>query len=366
MGLQKKWFLWHAAAGVYVLLLAGIFYHNSSKRETDSRLKKEVLDLAREHSLTLIKGLVQKPGSITMDEYDVFTRVVDKDPSVLSVVYLDAGGRVRWHKDARLIGRHIGDLAEEVSLPTDVVAAARDSMQPQIRAVRDGSLYEAAVPLGDRGALAGLLEMQVSRQGASEEYRRGMARFIGCGMAALVAVGLLLYYFFKRHVLDPLHRVQGDLERLSFGDLRLSGKRETGEFGSLAAAMDVFLEKVRGGLDGIRAAEAGRQEAESSWWEAVLAAALPSGCSSMVLDENNTVLHSSLPSQRGAHLLDVVQTGAQDLLRLIGRAMEGPGRAVEGEVSTGEAAWRVRALNVDSGAGMGRTVVLLFPKSGAA
>ena len=90
----------------------------------------------------------------------------------------------------------------------------------------------------------------------------------------------------------------------------------------------------------------------------------------IVVDENNNVLYANFElggglDAKNIHLLDVVDSQQQNLLRLVGQGFESPNQTVEGETVFKGQASRVKVLHVGESADLSRTLILFSPRKTA-
>ena len=96
----------------------------------------------------------------------------------------------------------------------------------------------------------------------------------------------------------------------------------------------------------------------------------------IVVDEDNLILFTDYPPKisppkagahlrkempEAPHLLDIIDSTDQDILRLIGVAIDRPGKIVECDATFRSEKKRVRVLHVDSEGGRKRTHIVFEP-----
>ncbi|MDD2772803.1 MAG: hypothetical protein PHP45_03800 [Elusimicrobiales bacterium] len=366
MKLTPKWVLWFSLIGIYVMVLGGVFYYNLFKWTFDEKLKSDVIDLARAKSPDLIKGLIRSPKVITFDEYDVMTWL-RTDKRITDVIYINGNGTIRWHKQAAYLGMPFDKYEKEVGLSTDAIAQAYYLGQPKVRLVEKQPFYEIAIPLKAKGdVIIGILSMLVSREGAERVISSAMSKYIVGAIGVLLLLGIPLYLFMNHYVINPLIALRDSVDSISTKTFEIKFAARRDEIGELAEAIGAFLEKVRVELSSVTDNERQRQNYEQGWWQAVLATAVPRGTRALVVDEDNNVMFSNFEiaaaSDQKIHLLDVVDSRQQDVLRLIGLAMDTPRQTIEGDtVFKGESS-HVRAVQIVSEGNARRTLVLFEPQ----
>lgn len=368
MRLGTKWMLWFCAIGVYVMLLGGVFYYNLFKWTFDEKLKQDVIEMVKIHSSTLRNGLLRNPKVITLDEYDVMSSL-SKDERVSSVFYLNKSGILRWHKEGRIIGMPWDEFQKTVGVPTDAIAQAYLSKNPKVRLVPKQPFYEIAIPLSIRGDVIGIVDMQVSRAGSEVIISSAMRKYVFGALGVLFLLGIPLYFFLHHSVINPLASLRDSVDSISTKNFELRFPQRGDEVGELSASLSRFMQKVKLELDSMSSRDARRSEAEQHWWQSILNTVVPAGNNAIVVDEDNNIMYASFelsasagPSQK-LHLLDVVDSQQQSLLRLIGAALETPNRVLEEDTVFKGEPCHVKVLHLAESGGLRRTLVLFAPKS---
>ena len=87
----------------------------------------------------------------------------------------------------------------------------------------------------------------------------------------------------------------------------------------------------------------------------------------IVVDEDNTVLYTNFPITRAdpaahLHLLDVIDSQQQDVLRLVGAALDRPNQVVEGDTLFRQEPCHVRAVHLEEEGELRRTLILFESK----
>ncbi|MBI4371294.1 MAG: hypothetical protein HY552_03235 [Elusimicrobia bacterium] len=368
MKLSAKWFLWFTGIGVYVMCLGGIFYYNLFKWTFDEKLKQESIDMVRLYAPTLVEGLSRSPGAISMPELDIVMRF-SKDDRVASLLYFNKYGEVRWFKDPSLITKSYEDFTRQVDLPTHAVQEAMAAKTPVVRPVPNAPLYDIAIPLALRGDVLGLLDLQVSRAGVVAVIQKAMYKYAVGAVGVLLLLGIPLYFFLHNFVISPLLNLRDAVESISFKSLELKAAPRGDEVGELASALSIFLSKVKAEIANAMAKEKQRGAAEARWWEAILRAVVAKNHRAIVVDEDNTVLYANFPLGAAAapeaklHLLDVIDSQQQDVLRLVSAALDRPNQLVEADTTFRSEPCHVRAVHLDDDGDAKRTLILFEPKA---
>ncbi|MFA5162145.1 MAG: hypothetical protein WC421_07850 [Elusimicrobiales bacterium] len=367
MKLSAKWFVWFGLVGIYVMVLGGVFYYNLFKWTFDEKLKNDVIEMARLKTADLTAGLIRSPRVITLDEYDVMNWFRN-DNRIAEIIYISGAGSIRWHKHAKYIGMMLDDYEKEIGLATNAVSQAYYSGNPKVYLVRGQPFYEIAIPLRAReNVIIGVLDLLVSREGSERIISSAMRKYIVGAAGVLLLLGIPLYLFLSHYVITPLSVLRDSIDNISTKSFEIKFARRRDEIGELAESVALFLDKVRVELSDITERDRQRHAHEQAWWQAVLTTAVKRGSRAIVVDEDNNVLYanfemSAVPGQK-LHLLDVVDSQQQDVLKLIGMAMETTQTSVEGDTTfKGEPA-HVRAVQVQSEGTLKRTLIIFEPLS---
>lgn len=373
MKLATKWFMWYVCIGAYVMFLGGIFYYNLFKWTFDEKLKQQMIDLVKVHAFQLIKGLSKSQVSISMDEYDIVNNALSRDDRVASLLYLNRYGEVRWFKDPEMIGKSFDEFAKIIPLPTDAIEQAYVSKTPKVRAVANLPFYELAIPLAVRGEVVGIIDMQISRKGVQNIIAQAMRKYVLGALGVLFLLGIPLYFFLHHFVISPLLHLRDSVEAISFKNLDLKFPERKDEVGDVASVLSIFLQKVKAERANVMVKEKQRGVAEQRWWQSILMTIVSKEHRAIVVDEDNSVLYTNFPlanqpadPNTRLHLLDVIDSQQQDVLRLVGVALDRPNQMVETDTMFRQEPCHVRAVHVEEEGELRRTVILFEPKRNAA
>ncbi len=368
MRLTAKWLIWFVGIGIYVMVLGGVFYYNLFKWTFDEKLKTDVVDKIKTYAPTMRTGLLNSPDAITFEEYDIMTEL-SKDERITSLLYLDRMGRVRWHKEARFIGMGWDQLQKQVPPATDAIAQAYLSKMVKVRQVSGEPFYEIAIPFSVRGDIIGIIDLLVSRAGAEVLIGSAMRKYVFGAIGVLFLLGLPLYFFFHHYVISPMDVLRESIEGVSLKNFELRFPARSDELGDLAASINRLMGKMKTEIEGISNKDRTYKEAEQRWWRSLLNIIVPPTSYVIVVDENNSILYANFELGQGMdakniHLLDVVDSQQQTLLRLVGQAFETPDQIVEGETVFKGQSFNVKVLHVGQTAETNRTLILFHPKAG--
>jgi len=365
--LTAKWFLWFTGIGVYVMFLGGIFYYNLFKWTFDEKLKQEAIDMVRLYAPQMISGLARNQAAISMDEFDIVTRFA-KDDRVVALLYLNKYGEVRWFKDPSKITMPFDQFSKEITLPTDAIEQAWLAKSPIVRQVPNLPVYDIAIPLALRGEILGILDMQISRQSVVNVINAAMRKYAIGAVGVLLLLGVPLYFFLHHFVLNPLLSLRDAVETISFKTLELKFPSRNDEIGEVASVVTFFLNKVKAEMANSMVKEKQRGAAEARWWQSILMAIVSKNHKAIVVDEDNSVLYTNFPltgtgsTDGKLHLLDVIDSQQQDVLRLVGVALDRPNQVVEADTTFKNEPCHVKAVHLEEEGELRRTLILFEPK----
>ncbi|MFH1619802.1 MAG: hypothetical protein ABIG11_07840 [bacterium] len=368
MRLTSKWLLWFGGIGLYVMFLGGVYYNKLFNWTFDEKLKSDIIEMVKYHTPVLRNGLLRSQKALTLDEYDIMS-TLSKDDRIASILYLNRAGVVRWHKESRFINVPWDEFQKNVGVPTNAVEYAYRSKTAKIRMVDKQPIYEIAIPLSVRGDIIGIVDLQVSRRGAEDIVNSAMRRYVFGAAGVLFLLGIPLYIFLHHFVISPVALLRDSIDTISTKTFEFRFPARKDELGDLADSLAAFMRKVKADMEAALSRDKQHKVVEQQWWSSVLGTVVPQGQHAIVVDEDNNVLYANFELSRGdpaqrLHLLDVVDSQQQNLLRLIGSALETPNQLVEGEtIFKGENCW-VKILHLDEGAETRRTLVLFVPKPG--
>ena len=365
--LMLVWGLVLVGSCVYSFVVASVYFERLFRSTFDKRLQEDMVKLVQTYKPALAKGLVKKPDALTIDELDVMESLA-KDKQVSQVAYFNKFGRVRWHRQASLIGQEIADYEKQVGR-SEVLYDAMKYKTYKIAPTPDGQYYEVAVPfysgMADKDLL-GALYLQVTRKYVDDMVSWGMGRYrLGAAVVAIL-IGLPLTLFLYLAVMKPLEKLLDGLDGLSLKNLewKVEGTVRH-EFADLHAGIGGLIEKLKGELTVLRAREDARAGSERQWWAGIFAV-MGEGRQAIVVDEDNNVLFTNItlsgPVPERMHLLDVVDNQQQDILRLVGVALERPNDLVQGETLFQNKECKVRVVHLGSNADLKRTLIYFEPK----
>ncbi|MBU2529456.1 MAG: hypothetical protein KKD35_00300 [Elusimicrobia bacterium] len=367
MRLGLKWLLWFIIIGVYVMSLGGVFYYNLFKWTVDEKLKQEMIEKVKVYAPTLRGGLLKSAKAISFDEYDIMQSMM-KDDRISSVLYLSRTGTVRWHKEARFIGIPWDEFQKDVPPPTDAINQAYRSKMPKVRQVQKQPFYEIAIPFSVRGEIIGIVDLIVSRAGAEMLIGSAMRKYVFGALGVIFLLGLPLYFFLHHYIISPLELLRDSIDNISLKTPNLRFKPRHDEIGEISSAIAMFLEKVKKEIEGISSKDKTYKSSEEKWWRMLLNTIMPLGQYVMVVDENNSILYANFELESGmdaknVHLLDVIDSQQQNLLRIVGSAFEEPDKLIEGETVFRGENMSVKVMHISEASDISRTLILFSPKA---
>lgn len=368
MKLTAKWLLWFTGIGIYVMALGGVFYYNLFKWTFDEKLKLDIIDTVKVYAPGLRDGLIKNPKAITFEEYNTMSETLSKDERITSVLYMNRFGIIRWHREARFIGMSYDEYSKDIPPLTGALADALKSYKPKVQPVPKQPFYEVAIPLTVGGEIVGVLDLMVSRASADILISSAMNKYVIGALGVLFLLGLPFYFFFHHYVISPLEVLSESIEAMSFKTFELRFPRRNDEIGLLADAINNFMGKAKLEMQGMEKKNSDYRAGEERWWRSLLRTVIPSNHYVVVVDENNNILYANFElaggiDSKNIHLLDVVDSQQQSLLRLVGRAFEIPESVVEGETVFKGVTMNTRIIHVGEGGENSRTLIYFFPKN---
>lgn len=159
--------------GVVVLVLwagtmYGIFKYNRHQWRVDENTKREVVELIQSQTPVFEKGLSESRRIIRGEEFRAI-EVLTRDARVVSLLYLNSDGTIRWFNDASMALKSFDEYIAKYGNPkTDAIRAAWGSRELKVRLVPGELLFEVAYPLTlqEQGGtkMVGVLDLMVKRE----------------------------------------------------------------------------------------------------------------------------------------------------------------------------------------------------------
>ena len=364
MKLSAKWFLWFTGIGVYVMFLGGIFYYNLFKWTFDEKLKQESIDMVRLYAPTLIEGLSRNQSVISMAEFDTVSRF-SKDDRVAALLYLNKYGEVRWFKDPSMMTKTFDEFSSSRSAcpPTP---SSRPGSRNRRSCARCPTCRSTTSPFPWplRGRSSASSTCRSAAKGVVKVINKAMHKYAVGAVGVLLLLGIPLYFFLHHFVLNPLLNLRDAIEAISFKNLELKFPARNDEIGELAGAINIFLSKVKAEISNSMVKEKQRGVAEARWWESILKAVVSKNHRAIVVDEDNSVLYTNFPvtgtvtTDGKLHLLDVIDSQQQDVLRLVGVALDRPNQVVEADTMFKSESCHVKAVHLEEEGELRRTLIL--------
>ncbi|MDR1684065.1 MAG: hypothetical protein LBR90_01200 [Elusimicrobiota bacterium] len=360
-----RWFLWFSLVAGYAIILGALLYFNMFKLVFDTNLQNQIISTVRHNAGVLLEGLLTKSYP-TILENDAITGWMRQDSRILGVVFFNGNGSVRWHKDMSMIGRGIESYDKSGYLDTDAVFEAFEQRRPRVIMKDGGNVYEIAIPLMGKGErVAGVVDLDVSREQVKKEINGALLSYLAGALAIFALMGFVLYLFVIRNVVNPIVYLTESIENISTKSFQLDFIERSDEVGALAKAVEQFLSKVKRELEERETIDKSRQHYEQEWWSEVLAITIPKGSRAIVVDENNNIMHANfevaVKKDGPVHLLDIFGGTQQEIVHIVGQAMDNPGKIFRANTESGGRAFGIKTLQLNSKGGVVRTVIVLEP-----
>ncbi|MEF3280275.1 MAG: hypothetical protein K6357_04845 [Elusimicrobiota bacterium] len=366
MRLTVKWTLWFLSIGVYVMALGGVFYYNLFKWTFDEKLKADIIDTVKVYAPTMREGLLKNPKAITFEEFNLMSETLSKDERIASIIYLNRTGVIRWHREARFIGKTWDEYISQVPPLTDAISQAMLSKIPKVKPVPKQSYYEIAIPLLVNNEIVGIVLLLASKATSDALVSSAMGKYVVGAIGVLVLLGIPFYFFFYHYIINPLSSLAEAVEASSFKTFELRFNIKNDEIGMVAESVNNLLKKFKNEIENYSKKDKYFRDIEEKWWKTILKTIVPLNEYVIVVDENNNVLYANFElknSESGSvHLLDVVDSQQQNLLRLVGQAFDSPGEVVEGETIFKGQNLSVKVVHIGDTPDLNRTLILFHPK----
>lgn len=359
-----RWFLWFALVAGYALILGALLYFNLFKRVFDVNLQNQIIDTVRRNANVLIEGLVGRE-IITIQEVDLISSWPRQDNRITNIVYFNGNGTIRWHKDPEKIKMSLSEYHRGGNLDTDAVLEALNMGIPRVVLKNEGYAYEIAIPLKAKNGIAGVISFDVSREQVKAEINNALFTYLAGSLLIFILMGIVLYIFVIKNVTRPILALTDSIDNISTKSFQLDFMQRNDEVGELARSVENFLGKVKKELEEREILDKNRHHYEQEWWSSVLAITIPKGSRALVVDENNNVMHANfelaIKKDGPIHLLDIFGGTQQDIVHIVGQAMDNPGKIFRAKTQSGGRAFGIKTLQLSSKGGIVRTIIVLEP-----
>lgn len=366
MKLTSKWFLWFVLVTVYAAVIGGLFYFNLFKSVFDKKLQNEMIEAVRNRAPQLVQGLVAKYKSISFPEVRQLEDIMQNDARVKNVIYLNYDGSIRWHENTKFIGMSYTDYDNAVGFDSNAAVLALGSGMPRAILISKGEDYDMAIPLMASNRVAGIVNLTVSRAAARDSISEAMVKYAIGVFIMILLIGGVLYLFLLLKVIRPLGALKDGIDVISLNKLSLEYPERKDEIGDVAKSVQGLLGKINEDMKSLERNEIVSLEKEKTWWKSIFAVAIPKGTRAIVVDENNNVLYTNFElkesENRKIHLLDIFDGRQQEIIQVVGEALENPTKVLRGSVVSANVKCIVKAVQLPDDAGRNRIVVVLEPE----
>lgn len=365
MKISTKFFIIFTVVGIYIMGLGAIFYYNLFKWTFDEKLKADVIDTIKTYAPALREGLLKNPRSITFEEFKLMNENISRDERITSVVYVNRAGIIRWHREPRFIGMSWDEYISQVPVMTDAIVQAKEAKSPKVRPVPKQPYYEIAIPLTVNNEIIGMLLLLISRSTSQALISSAMSKYAIGAIGVLFLLGVPIYMFMSHYIFGPLERLAEAVDAASFKTFELKFDIKNDEIGLVAESISNLFKKFKKEIEQYIKKDKYFREIEEKWWKTILKTIAHHNEYVIVVDENNTVLYANFEINNissNLHLLDVVDSQQQTLLRLVGQAFENPGEIMEGETIFKGQNLAVKVVHIGDTPELNRTLILLYPK----
>lgn len=364
--ISVRWFLWFTLAAFYTIILGALLFYNLFKYVFDVNLQNQIINTVSGNARTLINGLVTK-DYLTIPELEIITSWPTHDPRIKQVVYFNGNGSIRWHNNKDLIQKSFKEYERGGYLESYAAYDAMVNRIPKVEMKKNGAMYEIAIPLklAKDDQVVGVISLDVSREQVQKEIKSAMFRYFLGAIAIMFLMGFVLYILVIKKVVSPIVALTNSIDNISTKTFQFDFTERPDEVGALAKSIENFLTKVKQELEEQEELSKNRKHYEQEWWAEVLAAAIPKGSRALVVDENNNIMHTNfelpLKKEGPIHLLDIFGANQQEVVRIVGQAMENPGKVFRATTQSGGREFGIKTLQLTSKGGIIRTLIILEP-----
>ena len=365
MKLSAKWLLLFILVSLYAAVIGGLLYYNMFKSVFDEKLQSEMIEMVRFRTPNLVQALSERPKEVaSFREAEIMKDWRRNDDRIKNLIYLNYDGSIRWHENTKFLGMSYSDYNNQVGFDSNAVVRAIRDRKPWATMFDNGNYYDMAIPLLAKGdAVAGVVNVTVSRTNAKSWVRGSMVRYAIGALLMMLFVGAGLYLFVLLHIVRPISYLKDSIDTVSSNNPNLNFPARSDEIGDLAHSIEGLLGKVRTELSEAQNSEIMSVEKEQKWWKTILAVAVPKGARALVIDENNNILYTNFElnttEAQKVHLLDIFDGRQQDLIQIIGQAMEQPTKVFRGKVVNKNVAYVAKAVQLPDDNGKNRMLLVL-------
>ena len=362
-----RWFIFFALAAFYTVILGALLYFNLFKYVFDVNLQNQIINTVSNNARTLINGLVHTKDYLTIPELEIINSWMAQDPRIKNVVYFNENGSIRWHRNKDLLQKSFSEYDRAGYMETYAASDAMISKSPKVVMKNDGTMYEIAIPLklAKDDKVVGVISLDVSREQVQTEIKGAMYKYLLGSIAIMFLMGFVLYIFVIKPIVSPIVALTNSIDNISTKTFQFDFAQRGDEVGDLANSIENFLTKVKAELEEQEELSKNRKHYEQEWWAEVLAATIPKGSRALVVDENNNVMHTNfelpLKKEGPIHLLDIFGVTQQEVVRIVGQAMENPGKIFRATTQSNGREFGIKTLQLTSKGGIIRTLIVLEP-----
>ncbi|ACC98752.1 putative sensor with HAMP domain [Elusimicrobium minutum Pei191] len=367
MRLGLKWFVCYAATAIYVIVIGGFFFFNMFKFVFDHKLQQEVAEQVVTRKPTLAQGLASNKPMVDPSELFLLTSWLKADDRIQSIIYLNRDASIRWHKVNQYLGKSYDDARAEDVFFTNAVAQSFNTGRPRVIMYGNGNYYDMAFPLRSaQDEIIGVVNIQVSRESAKRLINDATIKYGYSAFIIMALMGFILTVFIYLKIINPLNSLVSSIETVSLKELRIHFKERNDEIGDVAVAVNEFLKRVKKEFSGIEAQSRKKEEMEQLWWKALLAVSITKGSRALVVDEDNNIMFANfeieVKKDGPLHLLDIFDGQQSQIIEVIGKAMDEPGKVYRGETAVGSNKFSIRAVQLPVLEENPRTMIVLEPE----
>lgn len=374
MKITSRWIVWFTLVAFFMIIVGSALSYYFFKSVFDQRLQQEIAETVGSQTANLLAGIASRPvGAITVPEVDALEAIMKREPRILGLIYLGPKANIRWYKGPvspigkeTFINKTYDEALAYNLFPTYAVATAFNTKTPKVYSYADGEYYDIAFPLMAREDLAGVLAVQVSRANIKTLTNDAMFKYFFGSAFIMLLMGFALYIFVYFKIVVPLEGLNKAVASVPIRDMVLYYPDRSDEIGDVAGSVRVLLGRVQGELTQNFARMQEKKDLEKIWWQSLLGVSIGRGVRAIIVDSNNNVMFTNfeldVKKEGPIHILDLFDSAQQDLIEIIGRAMDSPGKVLKKHIVSGGKKFEIRVSELPGLDKEARTMIVFEPE----
>lgn len=370
MKITFKWIVWFSITALWIGAMGGFACFYMFNFIFDKKLQSEMNETVRARVSFLVENIANSPsGEASVYEIDAMQEMMNNDPRIVDIIYMNPNATIRWYKDPELWRKPYEIGVAEHIFPTNAVYTAFTKQTIKINTFGKGAYYDMAFPMkGAKDVLAGVVALHVSRTEAKSLIAASMTQYAFGAFIVLLAMGVILWIFINYKIVDPLKDLNTAVRTVSLKDITLAYPERSDEIGAVAVSLNELFTKLRRELDSAYTDARSKKGAETVWWQSLLAVSVARGSRAIVVDHDNNVMFTNfelkVDKEGPIHLLDIFGGDQPELIEVVGHAMDAAGKVFRGVASISGRPVDIRAVQLPGDIpSESRTMIVLEPQA---